>query len=97
MCGASASRSARNIAIIAGVDPSSAMACDAYTDANALTLALLPTDLLRQVWNLSDIDRDGPVSFDEFCAMFHQHVGAPSAAKTASHATQEVTAAFAAK
>jgi nitrous oxidase accessory protein NosD len=31
------------------VDPSSAMACDAYTDANALTLALLPTDLLRHI------------------------------------------------
>ena len=31
------------------VDPSSALACDAYTDANALTLALLPTDLLRHI------------------------------------------------
>ena len=67
-------------------------------------LHLLPRDdeaaagkALAQMFDVADIDHDGTISFDEFCAMFHQHVGAPSAAKTASHATQEVTAAFAAK
>ena len=68
-------------------------------------LHLLPRDdeaaaekALAQMFDVADIDHDGNVSFDEFCAMFHQHVGAPSsAAKPASDATQEVTAAFAAK
>ena len=67
-------------------------------------LHLLPRDdeaaaekALAQMFDVADIDHSGTVSFDEFCAMFHQHVGAPSSAKPASHATQEVTAAFAAK
>ncbi len=67
-------------------------------------LHLIPSDdeaaaaqALAQMFDMADVDHDGTVSFDEFCAMFHQHVGAPSAAKPASHATQEVTAAFAAK
>jgi Ca2+-binding EF-hand superfamily protein len=67
-------------------------------------LHLLPRDdeaaaekALAQMFDMADVNHDGTVSFDEFCRMFHQHVGAPSAAKPASHATQEVTAAFAAK
>ena len=31
----------------------------------------LPTDLLRQVWNLSDIDRDGHLDADEFAVAMH--------------------------
>ena len=42
------------------VDPSSAMACDAYTDANALTLALLPTDLLRHIMELQRPHQSAP-------------------------------------
>ena len=66
-------------------------------------LHLLPRDdeaaaekALAQMFDVADIDHDGTVSFDEFCAMFHQHVGADPP-KPRGHATQEVTAAFAAK
>ena len=67
-------------------------------------LHLLPRDdeaaaekALAQMFDVADIDHDGNVSFDEFCAMFHQHVGGADPPKPRGHATQEVTAAFAAK
>ena len=31
----------------------------------------LPVDTLRQVWNLSDIDRDGQLDSDEFAVAMH--------------------------
>ena len=31
----------------------------------------LPVDVLRQVWNLSDIDRDGHLDTDEFAVAMH--------------------------
>jgi len=31
----------------------------------------LPVDVLRQVWNLSDIDRDGALDADEFAVAMH--------------------------
>ena len=31
----------------------------------------LPVDILRQVWNLSDIDRDGCLDLDEFAVAMH--------------------------
>ena len=31
----------------------------------------LPVDVLRQVWNLSDIDRDGNLDQDEFAVAMH--------------------------
>jgi hypothetical protein len=67
-------------------------------------LHLLPRDdeaaaekALAQMFDVADIDHSGTVSFDEFCAMFHQHVGGADPPKPRGHATQEVTAAFAAK
>ena len=46
-------------------------------------LHLLPRDdeaaaekALAQMFDMADVNHDGTVSFDEFCAMFHQHVGA---------------------
>ena len=67
-------------------------------------LHLIPSDdeaaaaqALAQMFDMADVDHDGTVSFDEFCRMFHQHVGGADPPKPRGHATQEVTAAFAAK